>query len=120
MQVGNRALPINSSFLVDTTAPSFDNLTYPWATNAQNVTLSFDVTDGAVGSGVQDVKCKLRPQKLAVNDTSASQGSDWRACRSPEVFTSLQEGRWSLQLQATDVAQNVKITRHALHSISAE
>jgi hypothetical protein len=117
VQVGNQAVPVNASFLVDTAAPTFDNIMYPRATNAQSVTLTFTVTDGALGSGVQEVKCRLRAQKLATNGTASSQGWDWQNCSSPQLFEDLLEGRWSLQLQAQDLAQNVRITRRARYPL---
>lgn len=108
-QVGNRAVPANASFLIDTLPPVFDNIAYPWATSAEDVTLSYNVTDGAQGSGVQAVRCRLRAQKLAGSNDSASSG-DWRDCASPTVFKSMQEGRWSLQLLALDIAGNTRTT----------
>ncbi len=102
---------MNVTFIVDTTPPSFTNITYPSATSADNITVTFNATDGPGGSGLAGVQCRFRPQKLADDSLKGLAVGDWYNCSSPENFGGLEEGKWGLQLRARDRANNSRETR---------
>ena len=57
-RVGNSARNITREFLVDTTPPTITAVAFPVATRAENVTVTFAVSDGLAGSGVALMECR--------------------------------------------------------------
>lgn len=104
--VGNSGEPLTADFIVDSNPP---NVTASAMVNADRAAIiTFTADDGAAGSGVKNVTCRVRPFALA----SSLQGTlnledpkyDWQVCTSPYIFSGLLEGHWTVNVRAYDNA----------------
>lgn len=51
VQVGNEGQPTNTSFIIDTTPPTFTSINYPRGSNQPDITVTFEVNDGKRWAG---------------------------------------------------------------------
>jgi hypothetical protein len=58
--VGNAGDPATINFQTDTQPPNVTRIQYPAATQEHTVRIDFQLDDGALGSGVANVSCRLR------------------------------------------------------------
>ena len=55
-RAGNQAKPESSDFLLDTTPPSIDHISFPQGSQTGNLTVTFAAEDS--GSGIDSTACK--------------------------------------------------------------
>lgn len=100
---------------MDTTPPTWAALSFPNATSATAVTVTFTATDA--GSGVANTTCRFRPLALAdgsaAGNASAGGANEWALCTSPQVYSGLAQGRYGLTLRAADKAGSIAQVRVA-------
>jgi Domain of unknown function (DUF4082)/Bacterial Ig-like domain/Bacterial Ig domain len=97
-QAGNvDATPAAFEWSVDTTAPDTQIDGHPEALEASaSASFAFSGSDGS-GSGVASFECRR----------DSTQASDWKACGSPQSYSSLADGPHKFEVRAIDKAGNV-------------
>jgi len=106
--VGNTGAPLAVDFAVDSTPPNITAVQMPVATTTGAFDVTFGVTDGAAGSGIKSVSCRVHPIEVAPSQEGSVNLDDarwtWAPCASPWKVEGLVEGHWGVGLQAVDNA----------------
>lgn len=104
--VGNVGSPAQVEFLVDTVPPVITDAHATVDVSAASLTVTFNASDGALGSGVHNTTCKVYPVALspAVAATVDPNSGKYQPtlCTSPYTFQPLEEGHWSVTIVAYD------------------
>jgi hypothetical protein len=88
--------PATHTWRIDGTEPNSGLLTHPKeVTNVVTATFTFSADDGAQGTGVKTIECRL-------------DGAAWSLCSSTLTFTGLADGQHTFEVRATDETGNVE------------
>lgn len=106
--VGNAGDAVTAEFIIDTAPPNVTSVQIPTAIRDATVTVAFTVDDGAAGSGVKNITCRIKPLTLAPSVASSVRPDDtrfdWMQCSSPWSLAGLVEGHYSFSMVAYDNA----------------
>jgi hypothetical protein len=104
--VGNVGSPAQVEFLVDTVPPVITDARATVDVSTSSLTVTFNASDGPLGSGVHNTTCKVYPVALspavAANVDPNSAKYQPALCTSPYTFLPLEEGHWSVTIVAYD------------------